>query len=183
MMLVRIRRGLRRAVDTLRNLFHRRGGNSPATQPARYLKYADWDGLKKISGVLMENTDTFGPLASAIARLSRYIEMFEDQVGTRKEYNKLGTDLNDLFCVLSGRLDGEAPLRIPQDRIINLAQAIDKENESLRQKEGTGTEQGAKTAVGTSLILECYRRIQTLLGRFVISESRELWKIIDEEVL
>ncbi|KAG8696128.1 hypothetical protein FRC08_007347, partial [Ceratobasidium sp. 394] len=178
-MLGKLKSRLLRAVATLRDLFRGRSRKSSATQSIQvYLSYADWDGLILFNAVLNKNANTPGQLTSAVANLSRCIEMFENRAGTHKEYNKLATDMNELFGVLSEYFDGAAPSETTQDRILRLAMDIDKETKPFLPEDEENT-----VEPDINEVLGCYRRVRASLGRFALNENPKIWKAIGEETL
>ncbi|KAG8762473.1 hypothetical protein FRC12_009019 [Ceratobasidium sp. 428] len=117
---------VRRTGNFLRRVFRSDDQKHPAPEVKPYLKYEEWDGLKLLSGILMENAGTFSSLTSAIGKLSRCIKVFESLAGTDEEYVQLAVDLNELFDrLLETCFVGMAASDwIPQHRVVDLAQYV-----------------------------------------------------------
>ncbi|KAG8723034.1 hypothetical protein FRC09_005015 [Ceratobasidium sp. 395] len=177
---------VRRTGNFLRRVFRSDDQKHPTPQIKPYLKYEEWDGLKLLSGILMENAGTFSSLTSAIGKLSRCIKVFESLAGTDEEYIQLAVDLNELFDrLLETCFVGIAASDwIPQYSVVDLAQNIDKATEPLRRRiEETGSEQKQGASITASEVLECHRRTRSLLVRFVLNENPRMWKLPDEAIL
>ncbi|KAG8781828.1 hypothetical protein FRC12_021476 [Ceratobasidium sp. 428] len=186
-MLAKLKRGRRHARDVLISLFHPRGRKNETTTLKPYLKHADWDGLKLCMVVLVENVEKSGPLAASImARLSNCIETYENQAEAHEGYAELGIDMNDLLRAFSEYLNKAASSTVHHDVLVlsKLAKDIDKEIALLRR---VGLRVNVRHLTGTmtqaNQVLEHYRHIRALLGRFLLNENTDMWKLLDEAVV
>ncbi|KAG8739326.1 hypothetical protein FRC10_005784 [Ceratobasidium sp. 414] len=166
---------LRRVGDGIRDLFRSR----PVTEPKieSTIENTNWDGLERFLAILHMNVEAFGPLASAIGRFSKYIKMFENQARARKEYKKLGVDLNDIFHALAARFEGASPTSAPLDSFGNLARSIDEETKWLKLQKGDEPNNDGDATKGVDEALRCYRRVRTLLALFVVGLARQYWGV------
>ncbi|KAG8722997.1 hypothetical protein FRC09_005181 [Ceratobasidium sp. 395] len=154
------------------------GPSSVGEQSAGHLS---WAGLKSLISVLEAGSGAFGPLKSAIGGLSQCIEIFEHKNQIGEEYKKLRAELNAILKDLSNYLGGSSPPTMTPV-IENIASSIEREVNTTIEKEGRhklGRYAGA--AEDEDEILECYRNIQTLLGRLTLNVNMSIWKSIDEQ--
>ncbi|KAG8722422.1 hypothetical protein FRC08_002403 [Ceratobasidium sp. 394] len=179
-MLVMLRRFLYRVIDIVFILL--RGDEREELNFRDF--HADWEGLKSLNEVL---GDASGPLKAAVDELWRCIQIFESnqhktRTQTREKYAKLGVEMNDLSRALSKFFDGTAITPITHEHVAQLARDIGNETSALIN-ERPKVEQDAENETDVEEVLRCYRRVQTLLGRFALTKDTDLWKIPDENLL
>ncbi|KAG8784662.1 hypothetical protein FRC12_018419 [Ceratobasidium sp. 428] len=173
----------------------------PKSPNAQSAKHTAWAGLKTLLNVLNDSTDAFPPLKSAFSGLWSCIEVFEVSIENtiylpvdndvdnrdqkeavaRKEYNQLRTELNNLCQDISGYINARIPPSITPT-IEALSQGIKKETEAVNQKVNRNAlVRGMEAAEDVDDILDCYRRIQSLLNRLALNANVNVWKIVDEQ--
>ncbi|KAG8773725.1 hypothetical protein FRC12_002344 [Ceratobasidium sp. 428] len=106
-----------------------------------------------------------------MGKLSNCIETHENQAGVHEEYAELGIDMNDFLRALSHCLNTAVSSTAHRDVLSKLAKDINEEIYPLRREEGVNKGQMMGTTIHASQILECYRRIRTLLGRFLLKRK------------
>ncbi|KAG8784663.1 hypothetical protein FRC12_018420 [Ceratobasidium sp. 428] len=164
-------------------------------------KHTAWAGLKTLLNVLNDSTDAFAPLKSAFSGLWSCIETFEvgvkntiespvdndmgncdqNEAVARKEYDDLRTELNNLCQDISGYINAHVPPSITPS-IEALAQGIKKETEEVNQKVNRNAPvRYVEVAEDVDDVLDCYRRIQSLLNRLALNANMNVWRIVDEE--
>ncbi|KAG9089097.1 hypothetical protein FRC06_001720, partial [Ceratobasidium sp. 370] len=196
-----VKAALYRVEDGLRRLFRSRPAIEPSTEPDTCLSYTEWEGLERFSGILNVNVEAFGPLTSTIGRFSGFVTMFENQARARKEYNKLGADLNDLLHTLAEHFDKTGPSLISVDSVQKLARNIDEETKLLESDEDKKPQGDRSTTEDVDKVLRCYRRVRTVPATFEVglvwkprdfhgvtnglqmNESPKMWRTNDDEVL
>ncbi|KAG8780840.1 hypothetical protein FRC12_022522 [Ceratobasidium sp. 428] len=152
--------------------------NLPNAQSA---KHTAWAGLKSLLNVLNDSTSAFAPLKSAFSGLWSCVEIFENEAVARKEYDQLRSELNKLCQDISGYMNAPVPPSITPS-IKTLAQGIKKETEAVNQKaDRNATERYMEAAGDVDDILDCYRRIQSLLNQLSLNANMNVWKIVDEQ--
>ncbi|KAG8739560.1 hypothetical protein FRC10_005449 [Ceratobasidium sp. 414] len=181
-----LKAALHRVEKRLHRLFRSRDHTSSAVEPKTestvYLTNTDWEGLERFIRIQQANSGAFGPLTSTIGRFSGYVEMFEEQARTRKEYKKLGVDLNDLFHTLAAHFE-IYPASITLDSFANLARSIDEEIKQLAIVKDMGPQDDGGATQDVDQILGCYRRLRILLALFAMNENAKMWKVDDDEAL
>ncbi|KAG8779942.1 hypothetical protein FRC12_023669 [Ceratobasidium sp. 428] len=146
-------------------------------------RHTKWAGLKSLLGVLGEGSGAFGPLKTAATGLSQCVETFEQRSRNNEDYEKLRNELNVLLEDLSRYLGGSAPPTMTPI-IENIAKSIEREIDILLQTEcKNGLGRFVKAMEDADELLECYRRIQALLGRLILNANMSLWKHIDEQTM
>ncbi|KAG9118646.1 hypothetical protein FRC07_006737, partial [Ceratobasidium sp. 392] len=130
----------------------------------RSVKYTTWAGLESLLAVLNDISDAFSPLKSAVGEFFRCVEIFEQEAKAREDYRELRGELNALFQDLSGYLGADSP-----PTMTPIVENIASAGRYVRAMEDADQ------------ILECYRRIQTLLGRLILNANMGMWKSIDEQ--
>ncbi|KAG9077879.1 hypothetical protein FS749_010182 [Ceratobasidium sp. UAMH 11750] len=126
-MLVKLKQRFHRAKNFVRRTFRGKKREKLILQEF----HVDWEGLISFNGILNESSSASGPLKSVVDELWGCIQMFEVGINraelwrdseaniwlaqssqhmatiwSRGEYEKLGVDINNLFCVLSKFFDG-----------------------------------------------------------------------------
>ncbi|KAG8700744.1 hypothetical protein FRC08_004471 [Ceratobasidium sp. 394] len=138
-------------------------------------------GFKTLLQVLKRSSEAFGPLKEAVEGLSGCIDIVEQEAKTREDYKKLRGELEVIFNDLSGYLGGSAPPTVTPV-IESISKSIKREVDIILQKEQRNKlERIAEAMQDTDEVLECYRRIQMLLGRLTVNANMNMWKKIDEQ--
>ncbi|KAG9101775.1 hypothetical protein FS749_003464 [Ceratobasidium sp. UAMH 11750] len=144
-------------------------------------KHTAWVGLKTLLAALRDSSEVFGPLKSAIGGLYRCVEMSEQEAKTREGYDKLRGDLDNLCSDLSGYLGGSAPPTMTPI-IENISKSIEREVDIILQKQRRSRVERCVEAIENGdEVLECYWRVQTLLGRLTVNANMSMWKTVDEQ--
>ncbi|KAG8714768.1 hypothetical protein FRC09_017283 [Ceratobasidium sp. 395] len=162
--------------------FRRGAAIVPENLAVIHLDPMDWDGLRALVETLSHSAEGLERLALTAGRLSRCIALFDNRARSRMEYGKIRVDINDLLHMLSNYVEGIMPHVKLQNKIEDLARAIGKEIELLTEL-GEGwvglDEKAIKSRIDQ--VLEQYRAIKRLLGRFVLNETPTIWKATPEE--
>ncbi|KAG9100798.1 hypothetical protein FS749_012731 [Ceratobasidium sp. UAMH 11750] len=145
------------------------------------VKRNGWTGLKKFTALVDRSADAFGPLKSAVDGILGCIDLFETESRGREEYQKLKVELESLFTDLTGYFAGSPPPEMTTT-ITKIAQGIDKEiKQVVKKQERRGVERFADAIEDADEVLECYQRIQRLLGRLALNIDMNILKIVDEQ--
>ncbi|KAG8680381.1 F-box/WD repeat-containing protein 9, partial [Ceratobasidium sp. 394] len=137
--------------------------------------------FKALLEVLKRSSDTFGPLKEAVGGLSRCIDIVEQEAKAREDYKKLRGELEVIFNDLSGYLGCSAPPTMTPV-IESISKSIKQEVDIISQKERRNRlERTAEAMQDADGVLECYRRIQMLLGRLTVNANMSMWETIDEQ--
>ncbi|KAG9117261.1 hypothetical protein FRC07_007409, partial [Ceratobasidium sp. 392] len=156
-----------------------------------------WSGLKALIGVLNKSADVFPPLKSAVVGLWESVEVFENEAAARNEYQKLRTDLDNLCNDISAYIGGDIPPSMTPSIVI-LAQYVKRStcgakltarHRGIEEEIQVVMQKGRRNVVGryaeamedANEVLECYRRIQTLLNRISLNANMRMWRVVDEE--
>ncbi|KAG9119790.1 hypothetical protein FRC07_005015, partial [Ceratobasidium sp. 392] len=147
----------------------------------RSTMHTSWAGFKTLLDALKECSDAFGPLKAAIYGLSQCIEIFEQEAKVHEKYTSLRSELDALFKDIAGYLSNPA-LSIMPPIVENIAKSIEHEAGIIIQKEQRNAmERYAEVEEDEDQILECYRRIQSLLGRLTLNVNMNIWMSIGEQ--
>ncbi|KAG9096458.1 hypothetical protein FS749_008420, partial [Ceratobasidium sp. UAMH 11750] len=138
-------------------------------------------GFKTLLEVLKRSSVAFGPLKEAVGGLSRCMEVIEQEAKTREDYKTLKGELEVIFNDLSDYLGGSAP-PVMTPVIESISKSIEREVDVILQKvQRNKLERIAEAMQAADEVLECYRRIQMLLGRLTVNANMSMWKTIDEQ--
>ncbi|KAG9076089.1 hypothetical protein FRC06_009713, partial [Ceratobasidium sp. 370] len=144
-------------------------------------KRAIWPGLQALKDALREITSAFEPLKVAVSGLAWCVEAFENEASARGEYKKLKNILDELLQDLSSYFCGATPPSMTPV-ITTLAQGIKEETQRVAEKQQRKrTQRYAEAEKDEDEVIECYRRIQTLLERLKLNANLSIWKIVDEQ--
>ncbi|KAG8768586.1 hypothetical protein FRC12_005478 [Ceratobasidium sp. 428] len=142
-----------------------------------------WLGLKAFAKVVSEGRELLGPLKPAIGGILEVIETFEVTAQTRQDYQRLRTELNVLLHDLAGHFGSCTPLTMTST-IVNLAQGIERELETIRRKQNQSVVGGyTRAETDADQILEHYRSVQGLLQRLALNANIETWKSASEHAI
>ncbi|KAG8688703.1 hypothetical protein FRC09_012769 [Ceratobasidium sp. 395] len=184
-MLSKFRHRLRHTSDALSHTlrgFRREAAIVPEYRAFMDLGPMDWDGLRALAEILSHDANGLERLALTAGQLSRCIAFFDGRARNRKEYGKIRTDMNDLLRMLSNYVEGIMPHVKLQSKIEDLARVIGKEIELLTElEEGWAGLDEKAIRSRMDQVLEQYRAIKRLLGRFVLNETPTIWKATPEE--
>ncbi|KAG9076118.1 hypothetical protein FS749_012143, partial [Ceratobasidium sp. UAMH 11750] len=109
------------------------------------------------------------------------MEVIEQEAKTREDYKTLKGELEVIFNDLSDYLGGSAP-PVMTPVIESISKSIEREVDIILQKEQRNKlERIAGAMQAADEVLECYRRIQMLLGRLTVNANMNMWKTIDEQ--
>ncbi|KAG8787121.1 hypothetical protein FRC12_015888 [Ceratobasidium sp. 428] len=145
-------------------------------------RHSGWGGLAKFSNVLKESAiSALAPLQAAIENISECVEIFESAAEGQEEYRMLRVELDPLFHDLAGHFGGSASHSITSS-IINLAKGIEQEMSFVRQKSNRKRyRRYIEAKKDVDEVLECYRRVKTMLERLVINANINIWKSVDDQ--
>ncbi|KAG8684310.1 hypothetical protein FRC08_013762, partial [Ceratobasidium sp. 394] len=164
-------------------LFHSRGRQpAPIQYTARDVDRTTRDEIKILVAALNEKVHEFGPLTPVISGLLKCIGNFEKKhVEIYQDHKRLWAGLKTLLLLLSERFRGTR-YSPTMPSILHLARGIENETKLALQKERNMTIEGYEIVTkDVDDVLECFLRVQTLLGRFLLNENTSLWEITDEQ--
>ncbi|KAG8754927.1 hypothetical protein FRC12_011051 [Ceratobasidium sp. 428] len=146
----------------------------------RSAKKTKWPGLQSLKYALQETTSAFEPLKSAISRLAW---CFENETGAREGYEAIKVLLDGLLQDLSAHLGDTTPPSMT--RVINtLSRDIKVEAELIKENQEKKRKHHFKEAEkDENEVMDCYRRIQTLVERLKMNANLSVWKTVDEQAL
>ncbi|KAG9097259.1 hypothetical protein FS749_006692, partial [Ceratobasidium sp. UAMH 11750] len=106
---------------------------SRSPDAARKVEHVAWAGFKTLLNVVSPVSVAFPPLQAAVGGLLKCIEIYEDQITAKEEYNKLWICLGDLCQDISKYMGGTAsPSMTPC--IQTLARGLEEQTKLVRQK-------------------------------------------------
>ncbi|KAG8766590.1 hypothetical protein FRC12_006773 [Ceratobasidium sp. 428] len=142
-----------------------------------------WLGLKAFARVVSEGSELLGPLKPAIGGMLEVTETFELAAQNCEGYQRLRDELNALLHDLAGHFGSCTPLTMTPT-IVNLAQGIERELETIRRKQDQSVVGGyIRADTDADQILEHYRGVQGLLQRLALNANIETWKIASEQAM
>ncbi|CAE6379104.1 unnamed protein product [Rhizoctonia solani] len=138
-----------------------------------------WSNLTSFSAIL-NRSYLFSPIAAVIDNLNWFIRAHENVITARAEYEALRTQLNGLFKDLCIHLSGDAP-PIVTDSMLNLCEAIQTELQNIYGTQDRNViSRYLQADQAADDIMECYRRIQGLLGRLNLNANLSIWRAVDD---
>ncbi|KAG8706277.1 hypothetical protein FRC09_002492 [Ceratobasidium sp. 395] len=142
-----------------------------------------WLGLKAFARVASEGSELLRPLKPAIGGMLEVAETFELAAQNREDYQRLRAELNALLHDLAGHFGSCTPFTMTST-IVNLAQGIERELETIRRKQDQSIVGGyIRADTDADQILEHYRGVQGLLQRLALNANIETWKIASEQAI
>ncbi|KAG8736518.1 hypothetical protein FRC12_017568 [Ceratobasidium sp. 428] len=178
-MLARLRRRFRSIKGVFRGQSRSTGSNRVnGTGLEENLHRFDWAGLAVLAEALDGDVQASQPLASAVARLSICINKLETYTQVPSGYDKIRTNMDDLFLELAGLLGNSESCTLKHGRAANLARSMEKETEPLLRLGETWVDVDTRDIKNqASEVLRHFRRLQTLMGYFIVAENV---RIVDE---
>ncbi|KAG8694896.1 hypothetical protein FRC09_009526 [Ceratobasidium sp. 395] len=170
-MLARLRRRFRSIKGVFRGQSRSTGSNRVnGTGLEENLHRFDWAGLAVLAEALDGDVQASQPLASAVARLSICINKLETYTQVPSGYDKIRTNMDDLFLELAGLLGNSESCTLKHGRAANLARSMEKETEPLLRLGETWVDVDTRDIKNqASEVLRHFRRLQTLMGYFIVS--------------
>ncbi|CAE6530672.1 unnamed protein product [Rhizoctonia solani] len=140
--------------------------------------FHNWTYLKLFLKTLEKAPRPFYPLKTAVAELVQCIDIYENVLHKRKEYEILYDELERLFQSLQIFCTQNTP---PAITTATEALSIQNEIAGIRQQGSKGKLRGyLEAGRDADAVLERYRRIQGHLQRISLNSDMSVWRIVDE---
>ncbi|QRV75744.1 Notchless protein [Ceratobasidium sp. AG-Ba] len=154
---------------------------SPVKPAEADFKLIAQTGMNKLIGVLNGASDYFFPLKGAVLVLKDCLEIIEAQSKVQADYERLLSHLGALCDDLSHYFKGPGnPTMTPI--IENIIMGVGEETDLMKEKcSRDGAQRFAPATQDVEEVLECYRRIQSLLERLILNVNVNIWKVVDEQ--
>ncbi|CAE6473253.1 unnamed protein product [Rhizoctonia solani] len=155
-------------------------GTEQSTLPPTSSPLHGWTHLRSLLSALERTARPLSPFKSSVTKLVECICVYEQVLNTRKEYQILYDELEELFKVLHGHCTRDTPLAMTAI-MESLCKSLEDEVALISQKRDKGKlHQYLQASHDGDDVLACYRRIQGYLQRISLNADMSIWRIVDE---
>ncbi|KAF4615152.1 hypothetical protein D9613_003384 [Agrocybe pediades] len=128
-----------------------------------------WKAMQTALRLLEKNSDGFPPLKTAVGVLVTCLDLTQDVIGNREEYDKLVVDLKDMANSLAPYVE-KLLERDDSGSVARIVQSIDEELDQIKDKLGRGKlKRAIEASEDKDDILKRYRKIDSLF-RLLLSD-------------